>query len=260
MLQDKTPSLPNLLPKTPCAFTWSGTPLSSPEWETQKTYDLSEDLSLEKALSKLSTDCSLCKKLQIAHTAKTVFRDQFSESSFFKELGYTRFDLIRKTKDVAGLLPPAFLNWCDQKKLNLKDFRIFLKDYKQDTHSKSFEHIADLDPTKNLGLQIIEIYFDLLAVDKISESDVMNFKSPEKLFSFLKKKRFSESLSTDQKIEEGFAKLDLTPGVKIEMKRNGDKRQIKLEMQVDSPEQLFQKMDKAKSKLEDLKQIWNLRS
>lgn len=260
MLQDKTPSLTELLPKTPCAFTWSGINLSAPEWETQKNYDLSEDLSIEKAVAKLSSTLSLCKKLQVLQAAKISFKGNFSDEVFFKELGYTRLDLIQKTKELTQSLPFSFLSWCDQKKLNLKDFRIFLSDYQQKEHSKTFEHLALLDPTKSLGLQIIEFYFDLLAVDKINDSDILSFKASEKLFSFLKKKRFSESLSKDQIIEEGLSKLELSPGVKIEMKRNGDKRQIKLEIEVDSPEQLFKKMDKAKSKLKDLKQIWSHKS
>jgi hypothetical protein len=252
-------SLPNLLPKTPCAFTWSGHTLSLPEWETKNSYDLYADLSLEQALAKLSTSCSFTKKLEVSKAAQKSFQEIFSEETFFKEAGYTRLDLIEEIKTVSTNLPIAFLNWCDSKKLNLKDFRVFLKDFNQDTHSPFFEKLAQLEPTKNLGLQILEYYFDLLAVEKVSTSVLMDFKNPEKLFSFLKKKRFSESMSQDKKIQEDLSKLEFSPGVKVEMKRNGDKRQLKFEIQVDSPDQLFQKIEKTKTKLESLKEIWGVK-
>jgi hypothetical protein len=232
--------------------------MTETEWSSGSSYDLSLDLSFEKALAVLSEDTSFYEKLAIAEEASSTNIENFDRELFFKESKYTRFDLIEQISELTRSLPKGFLKWCSSKKLNLKDFRAFLNDYKKEKDSLFFAKIADLDPTKNTGLQIIELYFDLCAQKKITSEDVVTFKNAELLLSSLKKKRFSQALSKDQLISDEFAKIKLTSGVRASLKRNGDKRQIRFEIDADSPEQLQAKLEKSLKSAESFKAAWDV--
>jgi len=250
-------SLARLLPKTKCKFTWREHVLTETDWDTKNFYDLSTDLSFEKALAVLSEDTSFYEKLAIAEEAENNIADDFNRELYFKESNYTRFDLIEQIAHLSKKLPNDFLNWCSSKKLNLKDFRAFLNDYKKENDQAFFSKIYDLDPTKNTGLQIIELYFDLCAQNKITGDDLLQFKKAELLLNFLKKQRFSNALSKDQLISDELSKIKIAAGVKAALKRNGDKRQIRIEIEADSPEQLKAKLEKSLKSARYFEDAWN---
>jgi|GEM_PF-3339712 len=260
--------LNGLLPKTNCRFTWRELTLTDTNWASQKSYDLSADLSLERAVAVLSEGLSFCEKLSLAEAAASLTTNTntntnshtFDQRLFFKESNYTRFDLIEQIKNLSKELPEDFLRWCALKKLNLKDFRAFLNDYKKNNDSVFFSKLSDLDPTKNTGLQIIEVYFDLCAQKKVSPEDLLSFKNAETLLASLKKKRFSMTLSKDQIIFDELSKIKVAAGVKASLKRNGDKKQIKLELEADSPEQLKEKLQKSLERADSFEKAWNIKS
>jgi len=219
-------------------------------------YDLSADLSYEKALAVLSEDLSFCEKLAIAEVAE--LENDFDHEVFFKEARYARFDLVEQVKRLHKVLPDGFINWCIRKKLNLKDFRAFVHDFSPQNDSTFFDRLAHLDPTKHTGLQIIEFYFDLIAQTKISTNDIINFKKADTLLAYLQKKRFSAALTKDKKIEDEISKIKIASGIRASFRRTGDKRQIKIELEADSPEQLKNKLEKTLEKTESFKKAWSL--
>ena len=252
----KTTTLTKLLPRTYCRFSWGNVPLTETEWESSDAYDLSADLTFEKALAVLSENLSFCEKLKIASFVQTSDITSFNSELFFKEAKYTRYDLIEQVRKLTESLPNIFTQWCSHKKLNLKDFRAFLNDFKEQKDGPFFTKLAELDPTKNTGLQIIELYYDLCAQSKLEVSETLKFKSAETLLTSLNKKRFSVSLSKDQVISDELSKIKISGGIKASFKRNGDKRQIKLELEADSPEQLQEKLEKSIKRAEAFKQAW----
>jgi len=256
----KTTPLTELLPKTNCRFSWGEIPLTETKWEGSDSYDLSAELTFEKALAVLSENLSFCEKLKIVSSVQTSDKTAFSSKLFFEEAKYTRYDLIEQVRKLTESLPESFTQWCSHKKLNLKDFRAFLNDFKKENDSTFFAKLAELDPTKNTGLQIIELYYDLCAQNKIEVSELLKFKNAETLMNSLNKKRFSVSLSKDQAIAAELSKIKISSGIKASFKRNGDKRQIKLEIEADSPEQLQEKLEKSIKRTEAFKQAWNTES
>jgi len=259
-MSNTTNNLTKLLPKTNCRFSWGKTPLTETDWKSSDSYDLSADLTFEKALAVLSENLSFCEKLKLASLAQSQNlpdATDFNSELFFKEANYTRYDLIEQIRKLTDSLPEKFTTWCSQKKLNLKDFRAFLNDFEKDKDSTFFIKLAELDPTKHSGLQIIELYFDLYAQNKIEVSELLKFKNADSLMSSLNKKRFSVSLSKDQIISDELSKIKISRGVKASFKRNGDKRQIKLEIEADSPEQLQEKLEKSIKRTEAFQEVWN---
>lgn len=250
--------LSSLLPKTKCKFTWRQLVLTKTDWSSKNSYDLSADLGFEKTLAVLSEDLSFCEKLKVSTLASKQDVTAFDQELFFKEAGYTRYDLIEQISKLSATLPADFLGWCASKKLNLKDFRAFLNDYNTTNDEVFFSKLSDLDPTKNSGLQILELYFDLRAQKKIALEDLMSFKNAELLMTSLTKKRFSAALSKDQLISDELSKMKISSGVKTTLKRSGDKRQIRLELDADSPEQLVTKLEKSLKHIESFKKAWNL--
>ena len=258
MMSSTTYDLRTLLPKTHCPFVWKTLQLTDSRWKSKKDYDLSVDLSLEKALAVLSEEMSFCDKLDLASKTSRLLDSKFEPEIYFKESGYVQLELINKIQSLVKEIPAPFLNWCSDKKLGAKDFRIFLNDYCQ-ADQDFFLKIANLDATKSTGLQLIELYYDLKAQNKINLDEILTFKKPEKLFSFLKKKRFNSTLYRDDELENALSKIQLAQGIKASLKRVGDKRTIRLELEADSPDQLKYKLEKCLSKNESFALAWKSR-
>lgn len=256
-MPSKSNTISSILKPTPCSFVWKETLLTKSYLSSRSTYDLSLDTTLENALAKLSKDDDFMSHLKLLEASKTAFNKTLSQETFLKTLGYVNLDLINKIIIFMTELPEEFKDWALNKKLGPKDFRAFMNDYTLKEDRSAFVKIADLNPTKSNGINILEYYFDLKAVKKIKPSFLSDFKTPDKLLSSLKKKRFSNTLSSDQIVSDKLSKLDLSKGVKIELKRLGDQKLIKLEINSSSPEQLVAHLSKTSQKIEEISKAWN---
>ncbi len=252
-MQNKTNTISGILKPTPCSFVWKSLSLTNSYFSSKNSYDLSLDMSLEKALAQLSKDEPFMIHLKITEIALlNLSTSNFIQDKYFKNLRYENLNLISKIFSFSKNLPKDFKDWSLNKKLSPKDFKIFINDYSKNSDSKVFSKISKLNPTKSSGLQIIEYYFDLKASGKITSSFVNDFKDPEKLLLSLKKHRFSHTFNKDMAISKKLSTIDLSKGVKIRLKRIGDERSLKLEIQSTSLKQLITCLHKTSEKLKTL--------
>ncbi len=253
-MQNEFTTISSILKPTPCSFVWKNILLTESYLSSENSYDLSSDVSLEKALAELSKEETFMSHLKVLETIST---EDFTKDLYLKELGYGNISLINDIFAFSKTLPKEFNDWSLNKKLGPKDFRAFMNAYSKDIDFNNFIKLAELNPTKSNGLQILEYYFDLMATKKIDADFITTFKSPEKLLISLKKKRFANSLNKDNHISDMLSKIDLSKGVKVELKRIGDQRQLKLEIHSPSPEQLITHLNKTSQKIEDISKAWN---
>jgi hypothetical protein len=219
--------------------------------------DLSENSSLEKSLAFLSEGKSFVLKAQVVKTAKLEISSDFDVAQYFTDSGHSKNQDFEKLLSFIDRLPSSFFHWTESKSFNPKDFRCMIKDFDQSRDTIAFEQIAKLNPTKSSGLQIIEYYFDLLAIKKIEPSYVLDFRKPEALLLSLKRKRFSNTLDQDELFSSKLSKLDLAQSAKVFLRREGDQRLLHLEVKSPSPEALAKDLTMLQKKISDLQDLWN---
>lgn len=256
-MQDQSTTISGLLKPTPCSFVWKNNILTKGSFDHAKTCDLSESLSFEAAVAEFSKEEDFITHLKIAEIASKEKNPAFSKENYLKSLGYGNLELISSLSRMIFELPEDFKMWCKSKKLGPKDFRVMMSDFNKLDDSKAFSKIADLNPSKNNGLLIVEYYFDLKASKQIEGSYLNTFKNADNLLSALKKKRFSKSLKADESLSDRISKLQMAKGVNLNLKRVGDKRLLKLEAQVSSPEELKAALEKTLLKLVDVEKTWS---
>lgn len=241
---------------TPCSYYWGKIKLTSGLLDKASPIDLQQSTSLEEALAFFTKEKSLVAQIQSAQKISLEAPQGFSFEDYFKSLGYSRFDLLIKIKDLLDQLPQDFLNWSSEKKLQARDFDTFLKDYTKDQHFEDFKKIASLQASKSLGLQIIDLYFDLLAQNKIDSSLLQEFTRAESLFKKLKHLQFSKSLQKDEELKAKISKISLQKNIKLQVQRQGDLRLLKLEVSASSPDSLLQSLLVTQDKITDIKKDW----
>ncbi len=257
---NKSNTISSILEPTPCAFMWGEAALTRSYFSNTLTCDLSSEVSLEKALAKLAQGESFMLHLKLIMASEQIFEGSFSRHRFLENLSYGNFSLVDKIISFIPKLPESFQDWAVSKKLGPKDFRPFMNDFSASEDFEAFKKMASLNPTKSNGLNIVELYFDLKSTNKIQPDFLNDFKTPENLLSVLKKKRFSNVVSSDEFISDKLSKLNFTKDIKIGLKRIGDQRLLKVEINSNCPDQLILQLDKTSKKIDSIAKAWETKS
>lgn len=237
-----------ILGKSHCPFVWKDVKLTESHHTPMSAYDLSQSFDFTEALAFMAKDENFATQAELAENTTD---QSFCTKLYFEKLGYSPAQKLDQVLEAYKALPSEFKNWAKEKSLGPKDFKPFLKDYTPDLKNL-FTHIGYLKASKNSGLQIIEYGLDLLAVQKVSIEDCLNFKNPDRLLKFLKKLRFKKSLEKDERLKSQISKLHIAENTKLDLKREGDARKILLEIKTQSLDELEKSLTKCLSKLSEI--------
>ena len=237
----------------PVNYIWKDLVLTSPSGGKPEV-DLSQTYGIEEGLAHFSKDLNFIQRLKLLKTVENSL--ELNYELYFKNLDqYFDDNLHGKILRKIDVWSPEFINWAESKDLNPKDFRVFLNEDAK-TLNQLLDKVAQLKPSKMNGLQIIDLSLDLLAQEKITIEKACQFNEDKSLLSFLRKTRFTETLKSDEMIQSGLSKLNLSAKVKIKALRNGDQNQICLEVKSTSPEDLIVQLSRVSEKVDDIKKAW----
>jgi hypothetical protein len=173
---------------------------------------------------------------------------------------------IERLFQILPTLPEVFQKWAAEKDLSFGDLRILSWAQEQNVFTENqvkifLETLAKLHPSRQIGVKILEYFFELISFELSSPDllqNISNIATADELHKFLYAKRFPTTTKRDQEFETKVQKFPWPAHVKAQWVRQGDRAGVEIRMMsVDS-----QDLKKKISALADLKEkfdgeLWN---
>ncbi len=232
-------------------YSWNSIALNPEEASSEKFLDLSS-LTIEDALSVVYPALSFCELVETLKKLKTsaLICENLNQALVFTNYGFSLDSKLTRLLEVLPYMPAVFWNWCCKHSLSPRDLTPLLSVQSPQQLSLSLDSFNELQLSRNLGAQIIELLVECFLMDNadadlftLSQNSPASKTSGDHWLQNLKTRRFPQTAKADSEKQKTLLSLPWTKDLQTRWLRQGDRSGVEVRFFAANPKELQKHVD-----------------